>query len=412
MKQTKIKRQIAAALLCGSLLLSGCAKRAPFVDAAAELPELVTGAAETHAPSERAGVPETDAPESEPQERPEALEPDPPETTAASATTAAPETSPASETSPAPETAKGQKDTEPPFFLYLVSTVQLERGSSFELHDYLSYIDDLDADVELTVEGSVDPNQLGDYRLKLTLRDDAGNTAASSMTVRITEPTARPEDPGTAPAFTAKSFAAFASAYKKDGATVGIDVSRWQGEIDFNQVAAAGCEFVIIRIGGCLDGLFEDPYFKSNFRNAKAAGLKVGVYWASRENGPAQVREDAAYLYELLGGEALDYPIFFDWEDFTHFENYNMSMRDLNEMYLTFRTEAEARGYRAALYSSKFYLGVVWSEEVKGDGVWLAQYTEHTDYRGKFFLWQQGLGRIDGIDGDVDVDVCYPAAIP
>ena len=333
-----------------------------------------------------------------------------PETAPPETETAPPQTEPPGTTAP-PAHAGNPGDTEPPFFLHFTKTVTLERGSAFNVHRYVSYIDDLDSDVELTVDGAPDTGTVGEYRLKLTLTDDSGNVTASDMTVRIVEPTpsGTPDGSYTYTPPPPRSFADFAASYKTDGTMVGIDVSKWQGEIDFDRVAAAGCEFVIIRIGGYAGGVFEDPNYAENIKRAKAAGLKVGVYWYSEEDGPAKVRENAAFLYSLLGGQTLDFPVFFDWEDYFNLEDYRMSVKDLNDMFLAFRAEAEARGYRAALYNSAYYLGVLWGDEVKGRGVWLAHYTDRTNYGGRYFLWQQGFGRIDGIDGDVDVDVFYPA---
>gem|GEM_PF-4299095 len=88
-----------------------------------------------------------------------------------------------------------------------------------------------------------------------------------------------------------------------------------------------------------------------------------------------------------------------------------MSLRDFNDMFLAFKEEAEARGYKASLYNSKYYLELVWSEHVKKDGIWLAQYYTEPTYTGPFFLWQQGVALIDGISGDVDVDVFYPGKL-
>ena len=332
------------------------------------------------------------------------------ETATAATETAETATAKTTETEPLTEDETEEAPDAPPFFVSFTANVSLTRGSEFNVHKYVSYIDDLDPEVELVVEGSVDTETVGSYPLTLTLEDDSGNVTSSNMTVNVTEPEPSGSS-GKGAATVPKSFATFRETYRNDETMVGIDVSRWQGDIDFRKVAAAGCEFVIIRMGGYSDGVFTDKYFNTNFRNAKAAGLKVGVYWYSEENSADMVREDAAYLYSLLNGETLDLPIFFDWEDYRNIEDYKMSLRDLNEMFLAFRAEAEARGYEAALYNSKYYLGLLWSDAVKGDGVWLAHYTDQTNYEGKYFLWQQGFGRIDGIAGDVDVDVLYPAAL-
>ena len=257
--------------------------------------------------------------------------------------------------------------------------------------------------------GEVDTNTVGVYEISFRIADHAGNSTGSTMKVEIAEKVSSGSTGTTAPA---KSFADFAATYKNENSMVGIDVSRFQGEIDFEKVAAAGCEFVIIRIGGYASGLFTDPYYAENIKNARAAGLKVGVYWYSAENGPEAVREHASYLFDLLDGEPLDFPVFFDWENFTSFENYKMSLRDFNDMILAFRDEAEKQGYRGALYSSKYYLDLLIEDEVKTGGVWLAHYISETTYTGEYFLWQQGLARIDGIAGDVDVDVFYPGRLP
>ena len=303
------------------------------------------------------------------------------------------------------ETEDDGRDTRAPFFLKSASRVTVEQGKEFDLHRYISYVDDLDADVDLTVEGDVDVKTAGDYPLSVTITDNAGNAASLQMTVTVAEKL--PDNAGSklpAP----KSFGEFSARYKTDETMVGIDVSRWQGEINFNKVAAAGCEFVIIRLGGYSDGLFEDRYFKQNLKNAKEAGLKVGVYWYSEENSADMVRQDAVYLYDLLDGAELDFPVFFDWEDYSHFEDYKMSIRDLNDMFRAFREEAEERGYQAALYNSRYYLDLLWQDEITDHSVWMACYTDRTAYEGNYFMWQQGFGRIDGISGDVDVDVFYP----
>ncbi|MBQ7171339.1 MAG: hypothetical protein IJR89_03565 [Clostridia bacterium] len=380
---------------------TAAAARTDAVTDAATVPPDTAGAPGTAAPSSPEGTtapPETDLPDPEPPET-TPTEPEPPETE--------PVTDPPETAAPEPPESLPE-DTSAPFFLAFNRYVALEKGSKFNIHRYLSYADDLDPDVVFTVTGTVDPDTVGVYPLSLEIRDAAGNASYASMEVEIVEafPPSQPVEPEPP-----RAFDDFLKTYQNENAAVGIDVSRWQGEIDFERVAAAGCEFVIIRIGGYADGLFEDPYYRANIRGAKKAGLKVGVYWYSEENGPAAVREHAAYLYELLDGEELDLPVFFDWEDFLWFETYRMSLRDLNEMFLAFREEAEARGCRAALYNSKYYLGLLWNDAVKEGGVWLAHYVDETSYTGEYFLWQQGIGRIDGIDGDVDYDVFYPGRL-
>ena len=401
----------AAILSVCALSFYGCGEEEPEETPIGEIE--LTDASET---AEETASDSTEIPSSSPlgsESSPEETD----EQTAVPVETEEPETDSPETDPPAtkePDIKVDPDDKVPPFFLNWEDSITVRRGNKFDLHEYFSYLDDVDSDVELTVEGSVDTSVTGSYPLKLTIRDDGGNTASYNTVVKIVEPSS---GGGTTTPYTPavpKSFAEFTERYKKDGAMVGIDVSRWQEYVDFNKVAAAGCEFVIIRMGGYTeyDDTFSDRYFASNIRNAKAAGLKVGVYWYSEENGPAKVRQNAEFLYGLLNGEELDFPIFFDWEDYRHFENYKMSLRDLNEMFLAFRDEAEKHGYKAALYNSRYYLSLLWSDEVKGDGVWLAHYVDETTYTGKYFLWQQGFARIDGVSGDVDVDVFYPSRMP
>ena len=333
------------------------------------------------------------------------------EVTTSPEVTTVPEVTTAPEVTTSPEVTSGPSDppdTRAPFFLNLSRSVTLKKGSAFDIHKYISYVDDLDPDVILDVTGSVDPGTVGVYELKFRISDHSGNSTSSSMKVEIVEKI-QSGSSGSSTALPTKSFQTFIDTYKTEKTMVGIDVSRYQGKIDFDKVAAAGCEFVIIKFGGFAGGeTFTDACYVENLKNAKAAGLKIGIYWYSSEGGAAAVRENAKYLYDSLNGEHLDFPIFFDWENYINFENYKMSLRDYNDMVLAFKDEARAHGYRGALYGSKSKLLTLFTDEVKEGGVWLAHYTDQTTYTGDYFLWQQGLARIDGINGDVDVDVFYP----
>ena len=192
----------------------------------------------------------------------------------------------------------------------------------------------------------------------------------------------------------------------------GIDISRWQEDVDFEKVKAAGCEFVYMRIGGLDDGeLYTDRYYAANIAGAKAAGLMVGIYWHAEESNAQEVKASVDYLMSVLNGVELDFPIAYDWEDFVHFENYGMNIADLNNNLDVFVDEINARGYKACLYNSKYYLETIWLSAAKHP-LWLAHYVSSTNYGGSYFMWQHGCtGRIDGINGDVDLDVLYKAAL-
>ncbi len=301
------------------------------------------------------------------------------------------------------------EDITAPIWLKIPNTVTLEKGDTFTVDNYLSYIDDRDASVELTVTGEYDTSVIGEYPINLTITDDAGNSATGSFTLKIIEPVTETQQSTqpTEDTHTTISYSDFVAKYDSDQVLLGIDVSKWQGEIDFNAVKAAGCDFVILRAMVYNEGeLIEDSYFKTNLEQAKAAGLLVGVYIYTFGNTEEIIREHADKLAELLDGEELDFPIGYDWEAFKRFQQYNLSILDLNNLFYAFADEMSKYGYDTMLYSSKYYLETLWYPLTYD--VWLAHYTEQTSYEGDYILWQvNAIGRIDGIEGDVDIDIYY-----
>ena len=295
-------------------------------------------------------------------------------------------------------------DVAAPIFLTFAKNPTLKLGAGFDVNDYIGYADDVDRTPELTVEGTVDTSVPGTYPLTLTLTDEAGHSTSQIMTVNVVSEIT----PSSGGGGTKEEFDTFAANYKREDTVLGIDVSRWQESIDFYQVKNAGCDFVIIRIGGYDDGSqYEDRYFKTNIKNAKAAGLKVGIYWHAEESSIAEIKSNVAYMMGILGGEELDFPIAYDWEDFGGFQKYGMNLRDINICFEAFCDEVATYGYEACLYSSKNFLENVWTNE-NDHLVWLAHYTNQTNYGGKYYMWQQGCtGRIAGISTDVDFNVLY-----
>ncbi|MCR5119688.1 MAG: hypothetical protein K6B44_08740 [Lachnospiraceae bacterium] len=301
------------------------------------------------------------------------------------------------------DSANDPADTSAPCFLSFTNSPIIKAGDVFDIHKFIGYADDVDRDVQITINGEIDSSTIGKYPLEIVLSDDAGHTVSRNMEVNVVAeiPPSIPTEKKT------EAFSDFLAAYKTEQTSVGIDVSRWQETIDFEKVKAAGCEFAYIRIGGLDDGeLYTDRYYLNNIRNAKAAGLKVGIYWHAEEGSAAEVKASTAYLLNVLSGEQLDFPIAYDWEDFKNFENYGMNLKDINDNASLFASELAKAGYPACLYSSKFFLENVWSSV--STPVWLAHYTKATSYPGPYFIWQHSCtGKIDGIAGDVDLDVLY-----
>lgn len=196
-------------------------------------------------------------------------------------------------------------------------------------------------------------------------------------------------------------------------ARAGIDVSKYQGEIDWDKVANSGVEFVIIRAGyrGSVSGsLVEDPYFRENIRGAKAAGLDVGVYFFTQAVNEVEAVEEASAVLSLVEEYELDYPIFIDTEG----AGGNGRADGLNRETRTLVCDAFCRtvenaGYRGGIYASRnWYNNNLDMNRLDNYYIWLAEYREAPLYQGYYAMWQYtSKGHIDGIEGSVDLNISY-----
>ncbi len=294
------------------------------------------------------------------------------------------------------------KDTTAPVLLNAGDGARIEVGTDFELNDYVGFGDNYDAVPKLTYSGSVDAETVGSYPLTATVEDSSGNQLSWDLTVQVVENIPEEEDN-----YPRLSFESFSQQYGGNDRQLGIDVSKWQGDIDFEAVKAAGCSFVIMRIGSYYDEIQMDAYFQANMAGAKAADLDVGVYFYTTANNEQAIKEQAAWIAEQLDGQTLDFPVAFDWESFSNYQQYEMSIHELNGLFEVFASEMEQHGYSAMLYSSKNFLNNFWDEH-DAYPVWLAHYTDETDYSGSYAIWQMSSrGRIPGIAGDVDLNILY-----
>lgn len=183
----------------------------------------------------------------------------------------------------------------------------------------------------------------------------------------------------------------------------GIDVSRYQGKIDWARVKAGGTGFAIIK---CTQGVNTvDPEFHRNMRNCAAVGLPVGAYVYSKARTAFAAAEEAERAAEECAPYHLDYPIAMDFEAAQFLA---MPKKTRGAIIDAFCTRIEARGYKPMLYSSKYWLSaLIPSETTRRWDVWLAQYAPRPTYSGDFTMWQRGTGKVDGIAGRVDIDICY-----
>ena len=300
---------------------------------------------------------------------------------------------------------KPDVDDTAPMFLNLPETAYIEVGGDFDINRHVGFIDDCDSDVECIIDGDVDTSEAGSYPITLTLVDDAGNTKTGSMTVKVYVPSSSGGGGGGSDEHTTLAYSDFMDRYPDPDIAYGIDVSRYQGDIDFNKVKAAGCEFVMLRAMIYNNGeLGEDRKFEEYYVDAKAAGLLVGVYYYSTDCTIEELREHSAELLKVLDGKEIDLPVAFDWESWNHFQKYKMSIVDINNLFYEFAGIMDQN-------ASKYYLEIIW--EPAGYDVWLAHYVKQTSYEGDYTMWQTGsIGRIDGCDEDVDTDILFKSRYP
>ena len=203
--------------------------------------------------------------------------------------------------------------------------------------------------------------------------------------------------------------------YEKDGrrAKTGIDVSIYQGDIDWQAVAADGIDFAILRLGyrGYTEGgLFLDQNFERNLRGALDAGLDVGVYFFSQAVTTQEAEAEASYVINALEGYEISYPVAFDWEPIAPGSGARTDGLDnqaLTQCAAAFCEKIKEAGLSPAVYfnQSLGYLRYDLRELADYD-LWLAEYDSKPDFYYHFDLWQYThIGRVAGIEGDVDLDL-------
>lgn len=291
-------------------------------------------------------------------------------------------------------------DTTKPVVLNMGWSPYVKLNQPFNLSSIVGYVDNYDRSPELTYTGEVDTSNIGTYDITVTVTDQSDNSTSWDMTVLVLSEIPAPEDNNPR-----VNFTDFVDYYCYENVSYGIDVSAWQTNVDYEKVKEQGCEFVIMRMGYYYGEIVMDDYYRQNMENATAAGLDVGVYFYTTANTEEEAREQARWIVEQLDGRELDYPVAFDWEEWGQFQQYGMNSHDLNEIFESFCDELEKNGYTGMLYSSKNFLNNFW-ENKNNRPVWLAHYVDETDYDGQFAIWQaSAYGRIDGIEGDVDMNI-------
>lgn len=200
----------------------------------------------------------------------------------------------------------------------------------------------------------------------------------------------------------------------------GIDVSKWQEEIDWQKVKDSGIELAIIRAGyrgRDVGGIYEDDYFQSNIEQATKLGLDVGIYFFSYAISKEEAIEEANWCINKLkqyGMESKCKYIAFDFEVYNSGRAKNVVTKTiLNANATAFLNQVYKNGYTPILYGNKTYLTSYFDTTkivsgVKNCKVWLAQYNDKVTYEGEYDIWQYtSTGTVDGISGNVDLNIVY-----
>lgn len=196
----------------------------------------------------------------------------------------------------------------------------------------------------------------------------------------------------------------------------GIDVSKYQGKIDWNKVKASGIEFAMIRCGYrgyTAGGLNEDEWFYYNVKNAYANNVKVGLYFYSSAVDEKEGMEEANYVLDLINKynfkNIITHPIAFDVEDFEGTRSFNLTIDERTKVTNAFCSTIEKSGFIPMIYSYTYFLDTKLNmNNLKNYKVWIADYYGNTWYKGSFDMWQYtSKGKIDGILGDVDLNYLY-----
>lgn len=195
---------------------------------------------------------------------------------------------------------------------------------------------------------------------------------------------------------------------------LGIDVSSWQGEIDWQQVKQAGVEFVMIRLGwrGSEQGLmFPDDYVQANYQGALEAGLKIGGYFFSQAISVEEALEEAAFVLDMIDTWQIEMPIVFDWEPLPpEVRTAVVDGRLLTDCTRVFCEEIQNAGFQPMVYfNPKLAQERLYIRELLEFPFWLAMYDDTMDYPYRVDMWQySATGRVPGIEGDVDLNLYFP----
>jgi lysozyme len=184
----------------------------------------------------------------------------------------------------------------------------------------------------------------------------------------------------------------------------GIDVSKWQGNINWEDVKKDGIEFAIIRASYGKESV--DPCFQINIEGAKKAGIHVGAYHYCYAKSIQEAEIEAKHFIDTITGHEFEYPLAVDIED-KSLENLNKDT--LTDITNTFLNVVKSAGYKTMVYANKYWFeNKLAIDKLLEHKIWIARYNDRLDYNNRYDIWQYSSnGKIAGINGNVDLNYCY-----
>lgn len=215
--------------------------------------------------------------------------------------------------------------------------------------------------------------------------------------------------------FSADSNLKYYNENGKAASSEGIDVSSYSGNIDWKKVKESGIDFAMIRVGGRGYGeegeMYTDERALEYINGAKAEGIKVGAYFFSQAVSTEEAIEEADYVKTVLGDIKLDYPVAYDWEIIKDDDarTDSVSASQATECARAFCDRVKELGYTPILYSPSRELYFKYDLSRLADiDIWYCEYANVPTFYYEFSMWQySATGTIDGIEGAVDLNICF-----
>lgn len=297
-------------------------------------------------------------------------------------------------------------DTTPPI-IGVPSSTTVTVGYNNNLAKRFFCGDNYDDEPKCIVEGDYDYNTPGTYLLNYKAIDSSKNETNQKFTLYVKEKSNSSSKTTTEPYM--QDVRGIIEKHKNKNTKIGIDISRHNGKIDFQQVKDSGIEFVMIRVGSenAEHKFFVDPMFEEYIEGFNEVGIPVGVYYYSYADTIDYAKREAKWVIKQIKKYKIDLPVVYDWENWNNYYEFKVSFHHLSEIANTFLSTVEDAGYEGMLYSSKYYLENIW--EKPKYKVWLAHYTTQTTYQGDYYIWQLcDNGYVPGVnESAVDLDIMY-----